>query len=122
MHQESKIVELRRAGAGVDPARDKPGIAPAIMPSEVDEGRGWVLREIRGAEAIRPEGGVLHQTGKRRSAATWLMAGLIAIGALVCIAAGTRHPFAWAWHSSNAGVQHSVTPNRPGGTRGQLAA
>src|SRR5262249_10970872 len=97
MHQESKIVELRRAGAGVDPARDKPGIAPAIMPSELTEDLRWVLREIRGAEAIRPEGGVLHQTGKRRSAATWLMAGLIAIGALVCIAAGNRHPFAWAW-------------------------
>jgi peptidoglycan hydrolase-like protein with peptidoglycan-binding domain len=122
MHQESKIVELRPVAAGPDPARDKPGIVPSIVPSELTEDLKWVLREIRGVEAIRSESGRLDQIGKRRAAGAWLTAGMIAIGALVCIAAENGHPFASIGHSGDVGAQRSVATNRSGDARAQLAA
>src|SRR5215471_12854339 len=122
MHQESKIVELRPVAAGPDPARDKPGIVPSIVPSELTEDLKWVLREIRGVEAIRSESGRLDQIGKRRAAGAWLTAGMIAIGALVCIAAENGHPFASIGHSGDVGAQRSVATNRSGDACAQLAA
>jgi Putative peptidoglycan binding domain len=122
MQQESKILALRPAGAGVESAADKPGIAPSIVPSELADDLRWALREIRGVEAIRLEGGVSGPAGKKRSAGAWLTAGLVALSALAWIAAGSRHPFAWVWHSGNAGAQHSVATDRPGDAREQLAA
>jgi hypothetical protein len=52
MQQESKIVELRPAAAGAEPASDKPEMVPSIVPSELAEDLRWVLREIRGIEAM----------------------------------------------------------------------
>jgi hypothetical protein len=122
MQQESKIVALRPAGAGAEPAADKSGIAPSIVPSELADDLRWALREIRGVEAIRLEGGVSGRAGKKRSAGAWLTAGLVALSALAWIVAGNRHPFARVWHSGNAGAQHSVATNRPSDAREQLAA
>jgi hypothetical protein len=122
MQQESKIVALRPAAVGTEPAKDKPAIVPSIVPSELAEDLRWVLREIRGVEAIRLEGGGSERAGRKRPAGAWLTAGLIAISALAWIAAGNRHPFAWMWHSGNGGAQHSVAINGPSDAREHLAA
>jgi hypothetical protein len=122
MQQERKIVALRPAAAGAEPTRDKPEMVPSIVPSELAEDLQWVLREIRGVEAIGLEGGVSGRAATKRSARAWLTAGFITLGALAWIAAGNRHPFAWVSHSGRAGAQHSVATNRPSDGREQIAA
>lgn len=123
MQQENKIVALRLAGAGPEPTRDKPAMAPPLLSRELAEDLRWVLRQIQGIDVTRSARRVPDHAGTRRF--VWISlstAGLIATGALLWTVAASERPLAWLGYPGHAGPQISIATDMPTDGREHRAA